>query len=229
MHFLVSRSPSGSLRYTAFGGLLSTLGAPHANPVKTLLMTFALSAFLCGTLHAENVCVVPGRGFFRVHTDTGGLFGAFGHEHVIEAMKIEGCAAVDARNLAQSSVKLTFNAADVRVMDPKESADDRAKVQKTMETDVLRVSEYPRIAFESTGVMEESSGHFRVAGLLTIRGKAIPVVIPVTVTRLDDGSYRVVGAYKFKQTQFGIQPIRLAAGTVRVKDEVRTEFDLFLK
>jgi hypothetical protein len=32
-----------------------------------------------------------------------------------------------------------------------------------------------------------------------------------------------------KQTAFGIQPIRLMGGTVRVKDEVRTEFEVFLK
>jgi hypothetical protein len=31
------------------------------------------------------------------------------------------------------------------------------------------------------------------------------------------------------RTAFGIQPIQLAGGTVKVKDEVRTEFELFLK
>ena len=60
-------------------------------------------------------------------------------------------------------------------------------------------------------------------------GKAQPATIPVTVMHLDDGTTRVAGAYKFKQTTFGIQPIRLIGGTVRVKDEIRTEFELFLK
>lgn len=197
-------------------------------PVK-ILMTLLVFAMVSPGLRAENICVQPGKGFFRVHTETGGLFGVFGHDHLIEATKIEGCANVDPRNLAQSSVKLTFAASELRVMDPKESAEDRAKVQKTMETEVLQVSEYPTITFESAGVMEESSSHYRVAGSLTLHGKKVTVVIPVTVTRLDDGSYRVVGAYKLKQTTFGIQPIRLAGGTVRVKDEVRTDFDLFLK
>ena len=40
---------------------------------------------------------------------------------------------------------------------------------------------------------------------------------------------RARGEYKFKQTTFGIRPVQLAGGTVKVKDEVVTEFELFLK
>jgi len=98
-----------------------------------------------------------------------------------------------------------------------------------METEVLKVSEFPTISFASTGVAGESAGKFRVNGTLTIRGKAAPVVIPVTVSRLGDGTYRVTGSYKFKQTTFGIEPIRLMGGTVRVKDEIRAEWELYLK
>jgi len=199
------------------------LHLPHTRPHERH------TNLLCSTAAAENVCVAPGKGFFRVHADAGGLFGAFAHDHLIEAAKIEGCAAVDLQNLPQSSVKLTFAAAELRVIDAKESADDRAKVQKTMETEVLRISEYPTITFESTGVTKDSSERYRVAGNLTIRGKTAAVVIPVTVSHQPDGSYRVTGDYKFKQTLFGIQPIRLMGGTVRVKDDVRTEFELFLK
>jgi polyisoprenoid-binding protein YceI len=129
----------------------------------------------------------------------------------------------------QSSVKLRFSTAAIHVLDPKESADNRAKIQKTMETEVLHVSDFPVISFESTGIAADSAGRFRVTGTLTIRGKSSPVTIPVTVTHLDDGTYRVAGTYKFKQTTFGIEPIRLIGGTVRVKDEIRTEWELFLK
>src|SRR4030095_7186328 len=101
---------------------------------------------------------------------------------------------------APGSLRLKFTTAALRVMDPKESAEDRAKVQKTMETDVLRISEFPMITFESTGVTRESGVKFQVSGRLTIRGKTSPVVIPVTVSRLQDGTYRVTGTYKFKQT-----------------------------
>jgi polyisoprenoid-binding protein YceI len=195
-----------------------------------LILSLYVAALIASALaEPENVCLIPGRASFRVYVDSGGIFGVFAHDHVIEAAKVEGCASVDLQNPAQSSVSLKFAAAELRVLDPKESPEDREKVQKTMETEVLRVREYPVITFESTGVTADASDRFRVRGNLTIRGKTAPVAIPVIVSRLDDGSYRVTGSYKFKQSLFGIEPIRLMGGTVRVKDEVRTEFDLFLK
>jgi len=194
-------------------------------------MVLALSVL---TMHptnasAETPCLVPGRGHFRVNVDAGGLFGAFAHDHLIEAQKIEGCATVDPQNLSRSSVKVTFRTPDLRVLDPKETADDRAKVQKTMETDVLRIAEYPQITFESTGVEAAGSDKFRLRGNLTIRGKSQPVMIPVALKHLSDGTWEVTGEYRLKQSTFGIKPISLAGGTIKVKDEVRTEFDLFLK
>jgi polyisoprenoid-binding protein YceI len=127
-------------------------------------------------------------------------------------------------------VKLEFPTADIRVIDPGESEKDRAEVQKTMETEVLHVSEYPRITFESTGVEPDGAlNRLRLRGNLTIRGKTLPVTVPVMVTRLDDGTYRATGEFKFKQSSFLIKPIQLGGGTVKVKDELRTEFELFLK
>jgi polyisoprenoid-binding protein YceI len=179
---------------------------------------------------ADGPCLVPGRGHFYIHTGTGGLFGAFAHEHLIEAQKIEGCAAIDSSNLTRSSVKLTFLTADIRVLDPKESASDRAKVQSTMETEVLRISEYREAVFESTSIERaDTADSYRVHGNLTVRGRTQPIIVPLVLTRLDDGTFRTRGEYRFKQTAFGIRPIQLAGGTVKVKDEVRVEFELFLK
>src|SRR5215510_1033010 len=79
---------------------------------------------------AEGPCVIAGRGHFQIHTGTSGLFGAFAHDHLIEAQKIEGCAAINSSNLTVSSVKLIFTTADIPVIDPKESASNRAKILK---------------------------------------------------------------------------------------------------
>jgi polyisoprenoid-binding protein YceI len=198
--------------------------------MKVLLAIAFSVAFSLVVVAADGPCLVPGRGHFYIHTGTGGLFGAFAHEHLIEAQKIDGCASIDSGNLTRSSIKLTFTTADIRVLDPKESTNDRAKVQSTMETEVLRISEYRQVVFESTSLERGSSAEsLRVHGNLTIRGKTQPVMVPLTLTRLDDGTFRASGEYKFKQTTFGIRPVQLAGGTIKVKDEVRTEFELFLK
>src|SRR5438552_9085814 len=179
---------------------------------------------------AQRVCGVHGQGYFRIHVGTGGLFGAFAHDHSVEAKKITGCATIDETDVTRSSIKLEFPAADIRVIDPKESEKDRAEVQKTMATDVLRVSEYPRVTFESTAVERAGDANqFRVRGNLTLRGKTQPVVIPLPVTRSADGTYRAKGEYRFKQSSFLIKPIQLAGGTVKVKDELQTQFELYLK
>ena len=195
-------------------GLLILLGA---------LATFPLSA-------QSGPCIISGRGHFQIHVGTGGLFGAFAHNHLIEAQQIQGCVKLDEKDLTQSSLQLTFAVSGIRVLDPSESAKDRAAVQQTMETDVLRVSEFPRIRFESTGIARGGAANqYRVRGNLTIRNTTQPMEVLVTFGRLSDGTWEAVGKYNLKQTSFGIKPIQLAGGTVKVKDEVQTDFDLFLK
>src|SRR5262249_5493630 len=54
-------------------------------------------------------CVVSSKGYFRIHVGTGGLFGGFAHEHLIEADKVEGCATIKRGDLAHSSIKLAFS------------------------------------------------------------------------------------------------------------------------
>src|SRR5439155_13320164 len=133
------------------------------------------------------------------------LFGAFGHDHLIEATKIEGCATIDQKDLMHSSITLAFPTSEIRVIDPKENTKDRAEVQKTMETEVLEVSRYPQVKFESTGVEGAATAQqLRVRGNLTIHGKTLPVVIPITFTHDAEGTYRAIGKFGFKQSSFGI-------------------------
>jgi polyisoprenoid-binding protein YceI len=195
------------------------------------LVFVVLSTFIAtAAVPANEVCVVPNRGHFRTHVGTAGLFGAFGHDHLVEANSIKGCATIDPKDPTRASIKLTFAAADLQVIDPGASADERTKVQKAMETEVLHVQEHPQITFQSTAIdPAEAAGRFQVRGNLIIRGKTLSIVVPVSLSRMDDGTYRVVGQSRFKQTSFGIKPIRVGGGTVKVKDEVKTEFEIFLK
>src|SRR5215467_436018 len=146
--------------------------------MKILLGILFILAIVATAAYAEGPCVIPGRGHFNILTGVGGLFGAFAHDHLIEAQKIEGCTVIDSKDLTRSSIKLIFMTEGVRVLDPKESAKDRAKVQQTMETDVLRISQYPQVIFESTGIEQGSTAEaLRVRGNLTIRGNRQPITL----------------------------------------------------
>ena len=203
--------------------------AGYAKGIRRLYLILA-SMMVTSTAFADGPCIVPGQGYFRIQVGTGGLFGSFAHNHLIEAQKISGCATIDSRDITRSSIKLTFPTMDLKVIDPKESAKDRAQVQKTMESDVLRVAEYPEVAFQSTGVDRGTSpDQLRVHGNLTIRGQARPVVIELNWKHMADGTFHAQGTYRFKQSTFGIKPIQLGGGTIKVKDELETEFEIVLK
>jgi polyisoprenoid-binding protein YceI len=112
----------------------------------------------------------------------------------------------------------------MRVLDPEASQDTRAQIQKTMQgPQVLDASHFPEIHFQSTTVEPKGADHWVVQGKLDLHGQTHPVTVDVT---LKDGFYR--GSVTLKQTGFGITPVSIAGGTVKVKDEVKVQFQIAL-
>jgi len=110
------------------------------------------------------------------------------------------------------------------VIDPGESEKDRGEVQKVMlGPDVLDTSRYPEIKFVSEKVEVLGESRWRVAGNLTLHGQTKPVTLETT---LEKGHYR--GTATVLQTNFGITPIKVAGGSIKVKDEVQIEYDIVL-
>jgi polyisoprenoid-binding protein YceI len=62
-----------------------------------------------------------------------------------------------------------------------------------------------------------------VHGKLTLHGRERPVSFEVV---LKGDHYR--GSAPLKQTDFGMKPVTVAGGTVKVKDEVKIEFEIAL-
>ena len=63
-----------------------------------------------------------------------------------------------------------------------------------------------------------------VRGNLTLHGQTHPV----SVTVKKNGA-RYVGSASLKQRDFGMTPVSVAGGTVKVKDEVKIEFEIQLR
>lgn len=123
------------------------------------------------------------------------------------------------------SVDVHFDARKMTVLDPDASAGDRAKVQETMLSDkVLNAAKFPEIKFVSRSIKTVGSNANSVEGDLTLHGVNHAVTIPVS---LANGHY--TGSVKLKQTDFGIQPIKIAGGSVKVKDEVEISFDIVVQ
>jgi polyisoprenoid-binding protein YceI len=196
--------------------------------IQTAFVTALLHAILPTPLHASTFCVDSEGSAFRIHVASAGLFSAFGHDHQIEAREIKGCAEIDWSQLDHSSVSLTFSTPAIMVLDP-DHAKDRPQVQQNMETEVLRIHDFPEIQFKSTSVHVQTAGALRIDGQLTIRGRTQSVSIPLRLEQNGATQARVTGKYTLKQSTFGIKPIQVMGGMVSVKDDIQLEFDLQLR
>jgi len=148
-----------------------------------------------------------------------GIFSAFAHDHEIAAPIAAGRV-----NETAPSVELLIESRALRVLDPKLSEDKRAEVQRTMQgPEVLDVSKHPEIRFRSTSIEQAGAERWTVHGTLELHGQSHPLQFAVVRS---GGLYR--GAATLRQTQFGITPVKVAGGTVRVKDEIRIEFEIKL-
>ena len=147
-----------------------------------------------------------------------GMFSAFADDHVIRAPIASGTISDE----APLAVSIEVKAASLKVLDPKLSADKRADVQARMlGPEVLDTAAHPDITFRSTEIAPAGELRWTVTGELSIHGKTQPAKFAV---ERREGRYR--GTATLKQRDFGIQPISIAGGAVKVKDELKVEFDI---
>ena len=167
---------------------------------------------------AQTTNIDPHASTMTVKVGKSGLFSPFGHNHEIRAPITAGKITTS----STPAVQLTVDARRMQVLDPDLSAKDRAEVQKIMlGPDVLDTSRFPEIRFASRTIAANGEHQFRVSGDLTLHGVTRPVVV-----RVEQRQGRYLGSAKFKQTEFGIKPVTVAGGTVKVKDEVEIVFDI---
>jgi polyisoprenoid-binding protein YceI len=146
-----------------------------------------------------------------------GLFSGFAHNHEVRAPIQQGVFDEE-----QQTVNLTVNARELRVMDPQSSASERSTIQGTMlGPKVLDSEKFQEIKFHSTRAEKVSVGKWNVEGELTLHGQTHNVNVNVEGAQ---GHYR--GFALLHQKDFGIEPISLMGGSVKVKDEIRVEFDI---
>jgi polyisoprenoid-binding protein YceI len=85
---------------------------------------------------------------------------------------------------------------------------------------VLDAAQFPTISFASSSV-KTSGDRSDVTGTLKLHGASRQITVPVT---WHDGKY--LGSVSLKQTDYGITPVKIAGGAVRVKDEITIEFSI---
>jgi polyisoprenoid-binding protein YceI len=186
-----------------------------------LLILFVLSVLGLGFASAADSAVSrtidTEKSVMTVRVFKAGLFSGFAHDHEISAPIDEGSF-----DQANPSVQLKVDARKLRVVDKDVSDKDRAEIQRTMlGPKVLDSEQFPEIRFRSTRVEHITDRKWLVHGELNLHGQTRPVRVDVTE---QNGHYR--GTAELKQKDFGITPISLGGGTIKVKNELRVEFDI---
>src|SRR6266404_5187355 len=172
---------------------------------------------LAGITMARAEDINIGASKITVRVEKSGLFSAFAHNHTIAAPLASGHLDVQKR-----TVELKFRSQEMKVLDPGVSESEISDIEHTMKSDkVLDTARFPEIAFASTSVESRDPRGYVVRGNLTLHGVTRPVELTVSFS---EGHY--TGKVTLKQTDFGITPVRIAGGAVKVKDAIEIVFEI---
>jgi len=165
---------------------------------------------------------------FIVRAFVGGVFSAFGHDHTIAVGDLNGEARFVPGGSDGVSLRVAVKAGSLAVTD-KISEEDRKEIESTMREKVLETSKYPEIVFRSTSVSAskspDGSYQVKISGDLSLHGVTRNRQVTATVDIAGD-ILRVKGEFPLLQTDYKITPVSVAAGTVKVKDELKLSFDI---
>lgn len=165
---------------------------------------------------------------FTVKAFATGMLSALGHSPTFAVRDFSGEATWDPAAPAQASLRLQIRASSLQVMDDIKSK-DRGEMESTMNQSVLESEKYPDIVFQSTCASPNqiSEGRYQVNmnGNLSLHGVTRSLMVPLQLAFLGE-MFRASGECSIAQSSFGIQPVSVAGGSLKLKDELKFTFDI---
>lgn len=180
-----------------------------------------LAVLVVATCFGQEQNIDTAKSSITIHVGKSGIFSAAGHEHDVKAPIEMGAFS----ETGTPNVAIDVDARKLAVQpDTKVNAKDQAEIQDSMQRKVLESEKYPRIEFRSTNVQKSGSEAWKVVGTLTLHGVTKAVTVDVQKV---GGVY--TGGLRIKQTDFSIQPVSVAGGVVKVKNELDIRFEIHVK
>ncbi len=176
---------------------------------------------LCAALAlmAQDRPIDTGRSTITIHVGKTGLFSAAAHDHTVDAPIASGSL----RESGPPHIEFTVQAAKMIVRpDPKLDAKTQATIQTHMEDMVLEPKKFPEIAFRSSRIEKIADGQWKVDGDLALHGVTRAVSLMVRQSGESYSTRTVI-----KQSDFGITPISIGGGMIKVKNEVEIDSQIF--
>jgi polyisoprenoid-binding protein YceI len=165
---------------------------------------------------------------FTVQAFATGILSGFGHNPKIGMREYEGEIQFAAETYDPAMVRVTVGTGAMEVLDEMKS-DDRKKLEQTMYEEVLEVQRFPTASYESTQItVQKLSGDLLLAhltGELSFHGVRRSHSFDARVTRMG-AMLRISGEFSLRQSDYGIRPVSIAGGALRLKDEIRFNFEI---
>jgi polyisoprenoid-binding protein YceI len=173
----------------------------------------------------------PSNGSITLRTGRTGAAARAGHDLVIEVEQWRAELELSTGGDQGSRVTATIDATSLRVREGvgglKPLTDkDRAEIERLI-ADKLQSGRFPEITFESTAIHGAEESLWRVEGRLTIAGATLPMLIPVSAARVEEGTSLSASA-SIVQSAFGIKPYTGMLGALKVADAVAVQFEATL-
>ncbi len=174
--------------------------------------------------------LLPDSSTVHIRTGSSGFLGFAGHEHMIAIRRFTGDVRVDTTDVSRFALAVTVPAPELRVIDPDQDEETRAKVEKEMQAKVLESTQFPTFTLHGVRFAPETpaaafgthTGELVIG--LTLHGVSRAIGVPVTLT-IDREWLRARGTFAIKHSEFGLTRIKVA-GLVNVAEKISITFDV---
>ena len=165
---------------------------------------------------------------FTVQAYATGILSAMGHNPRIGIRTFSGEVDFNAEAVQAAGLKLAMKANSLGVLDDI-SDKDRREIEKMMNEVILEPDKYGEIVYEAPTVtvtrLDETLYSATLHGTLSFRGLTRNQTISARISVFDE-MIRASGEFSLNQSDYGIKPISVAGGALKVKDELKFSFEM---
>ena len=169
----------------------------------------------------------PGVSRFTARAFATGLLASLGHNPSFAIRQFAGEARFSPEAPEQSSLRIVVQSASLELTD-QVSDKDRREIERAMRNEVLETARFPEIVFEASNPSLSQGGvglyWANITGKLTLHGVTQPQQITAQVS-VSGNQLSAGGEFTVRQSSYGIKPVSVAGGTMKIKDDVKVTFD----
>jgi polyisoprenoid-binding protein YceI len=166
---------------------------------------------------------------FIAHAVRGGLLWFKGHDHLVAVREFTGEAQMTPESITPASLEITAKTKSMVETSSVFTEPQKKIIDKELREIVLLPDQYPNIVFRSTNVTGKAIGNsqydLKIIGDLTLHGVTRQITIPTKVT-VTGNDLRAHGEFSINRSDFKVKATSAVHGLIRVRDQVRFEFDI---